>query len=71
MFNANTLFASLVWGSVGLGFFIYGKKQADMVSLFGGLLMIGLSYFVGSAMTMSLASLGLLAGIYWLKKLGH
>ena len=71
MFSASTLFASLVWGSVGLGFFIYGKKQTDMISLFGGLLMMGLSYFISSAMTMSLVSVGLLAGIYWLKKLGH
>ena len=39
--NAHYLVASLIWGSVGLGLFIYGKKQQSMVPLFGGLLIIG------------------------------
>ena len=31
MFNAHFLFASLIWGSIGLGYFIYGKKQGSWV----------------------------------------
>ena len=27
--NANHLFASLIWGSVGLGYFIFGKREVD------------------------------------------
>ena len=69
--NAHYLVASLIWGSVGLGFFIYGKKQQSMVPLFRGLLIIGISYFIESALYMSLASIALLAGVYWLKKQGH
>jgi len=69
--NAHYLVASLIWGSVGLGLFIYGKKQQSMLPLFGGLLIIGLSYFIDSALTMSLAALALLGGVYWLKKQGH
>ena len=69
--NAHYLVASLIWGSVGLGFFIYGKKQQSIVPLFGGLLIIGVSYFIDSALYMSLAAIALLGVIYWLKKQGH
>lgn len=66
--NANTLAASLIWGSVGVGFFIYGKKQRSTVPLFGGLALVALSYFVESALAMSLASVALLALMYWLSR---
>ena len=68
LLNAHYLVASLIWSSVGLGLFIYGKKQQSMVPLFGGLLLIGLTYFIDSAVYLSLAAIALLAGAYWLKK---
>ena len=70
MGNSNSLFASLIWGSVGLGFFIYGKKQKSGVPLFGGLAMIGISYFISSALYMSLVSIAILAGMIWTIKRG-
>ncbi len=69
--SAHFLVASLIWGSVGVGFFIYGKKQQSLVPLFGGLLLIGVSYFIESALYMSLAAIAILAGIWWLKKQGY
>ena len=71
MFNANFLFASLIWGSVGMGYFIYGKKQASWVAMIGGVLMMAASYFIGSALLMSLFCLGLIAGVYFLLKQGY
>ena len=71
MFNTNTLFASLLWGSVGVGYFIYGKKQSSWVPMTGGLLMIVVSYFVSSALTMSLICAALIAAIYVLLKRGY
>ena len=69
--NANTLWASLLWGSIGSGMAIYGWKQKSMVPLGGGIVMVALSYFVGSAMWMSLASIGTIAAMWWLKKQGY
>jgi hypothetical protein len=66
MFDTHFLFASLIWGSVGAGYFIYGKKQQAGVPLVGGLVMIAVSYFVNSALLMSLICLGLMAGVYFL-----
>jgi hypothetical protein len=65
--SQNTLIASLIWGSVGLGFSIYGKKQGAIGALFGGILVMGFSYFIASALYMSLASLAAIAAIFFLK----
>ena len=70
MFNANFLFASLFWGSVGAGYFIFGKKQGYWPPMIGGLFMIVVSYFVGSALLMSLACAGIIAAVYLLMKRG-
>jgi hypothetical protein len=71
MFNTSFLFASLVWGSVGLGYFIYGKKQGSWSPMVGGVLMITASYFVSSALLMSLVCIGLMAVVYVLLKRGY
>lgn len=69
--NANYLFASLIWGSVGMGYFIFGKKQQSFVPMIGGLVMIGVSYFVGSALVMSLICGAIIAAVYLLVKQGY
>jgi hypothetical protein len=71
MFNANFLFASLIWGSVGVGYFIYGKKQRSSVPMIGGIVIIAVSYLIGSALLMSLLSIGIILGIYVLWKRGY
>ena len=71
MFNANFLFASLIWGSVGMGYFIFGKKQSSWPAMIGGVVMMAASYFVPSSLLMSLICVGLTVGIYFLIKQGH
>lgn len=71
MFTTSFLLASLIWGSVGLGYFIYGKRQGSWVPMIGGVLMMALSYFVASAFLMTLACIGLMAGVYVLLKRGY
>ncbi|MBI1176787.1 amino acid transport protein [bacterium] len=66
LLNTNFLLASLVWGSVGVGYFIYGKKQQEVVPLVGGLIMIAISYLVGSALLMSLISIGIMVAVYYI-----
>ncbi len=70
LFDANFLFASLIWGSVGVGYFIYGKKQREPVPLVGGVVMIGVSYFVASALLMSLVSLAIMAAVFFVMRRG-
>jgi hypothetical protein len=70
MGNSSSLFASLVWGSVGLGFAIYGKRQKATAPLLGGVLLMALSYFISSALLMSLVGVALVAGIVWHQRRG-
>jgi hypothetical protein len=66
MFTASFLFASLVWGSIGIGYFIYGKKQQSLSAMLGGILMVAVSYFVSSALFMSLICVGVIVVVYQL-----
>lgn len=54
--------ASLLWGllfgSVGLGFFIYGKKQSALIPLVCGLALMIYPYFVPN--TLALVAIGLI-----------
>ena len=70
LFDTKFLFASLLWGSIGVGYFIYGKKQQEMAPMLGGLAMIAVSYFVSSALLMSLISIAIIVAVYLLIKRG-
>ena len=41
-----TILWGLLFGSIGFGFFLYGKKQKKAVPLACGLLLMGLPYIV-------------------------
>jgi len=46
--NTSLLMWSLLFSSVGLGFFIYGKKQKAVVPLFCGLGLMVYPYFISN-----------------------
>jgi hypothetical protein len=71
LFNPSSLFASLLWGSIGVGYFIYGRKQQSVSPMVGGILMIAVSYFVGSALWMSLSCIILILAVYLLSQRGY
>jgi hypothetical protein len=71
LFDPQFLLASLIWGSIGLGYWIYGKRQRSWVPMVGGVLMMVVSYFVGSALLMSLICAALIAGVYVLLREGY
>ncbi len=71
LFNSNTLFASLIWGTLGSGILLFGWKQKSVIPLTGGLLMVGGSYFIESWLYMSVASMIIMAGMYgWKQRTG-
>ena len=70
LFHTDFLLASLIWGSIGVGCIVYGKKQTEAVPLIGGLAMVAVSYLVPSALWMSLVSLGLIGGMVAARKQG-
>jgi hypothetical protein len=50
--NATTLFLSVIFGSIGVGFFLFGKKQGRPLLLVLGLLLMGYPYFVNNTALM-------------------
>ncbi len=64
--NEGFLWASLVWGSVGSGYLIYGWKQKEPLPLLGGVALVAGSYFIDSWWLMSLVSIGIIGLVFWL-----
>jgi hypothetical protein len=62
--SSETLFASLIWGAIGSGFFIYGKKQSAFIPMIAGIALIGISYFIASPLYMSMTAIGIM-GTTW------
>ena len=59
-FSTN-LFLSMLFGSVGFGYFIYGKKQSRFIPLLVGLALCGYPYFVSNIYVMLLIGVVLIA----------
>jgi membrane-bound ClpP family serine protease len=65
------LFASLVWGLVGVGYFMYGRRRESLVASLGGVALVAASYFAPSAGSMCLIGAVLVAGVHWLLRRGE
>jgi hypothetical protein len=48
MDNASVLIWGMIFGSIGLGFFIYGKKQQKIVPLITGIVLSVFPYFISN-----------------------
>jgi hypothetical protein len=70
LINQNFLWASLIWGSIGSGYFIYGWKQRATIPLVGGVVMTAVSFFA-PALTMSLVCIAVMFAVWWLMKNGY
>jgi hypothetical protein len=58
------LLSSLLVGTVGMGLFVYGKKQARFPQLFVGMAMMAYPYFVASTLWMLVIAGGLVVGLW-------
>ncbi len=71
MFDPSTLYASLLWGAVGSGLLIYGKKLSSAPAIIGGLCLVAATFFAGSAGIMSLAGIMIVAAVWFALRLGY
>ena len=69
--DSNFLFASLIWGAVGAGYLVYGKRQRSIVPWVGGVSMIMASYFVASAAMMTLVCIALIVAVHFFLRQGY
>lgn len=71
MFEINFLLASMVWGTVGAGCLVYGKKQSAAPAVIVGLALVVASSLVHSPLLLSTLSLLGLTGMVWAIKRGY
>jgi hypothetical protein len=60
MVDTGYLLVSLIFSSIGLGYFIYGRKQQHKVAKYAGIGLIIYPYFLSSLPAMVLAGLALM-----------
>lgn len=70
MFDTGFLYASLIWGTIGGGCILYGKKQGAAPPLVAGFVLLAVS-FLPSALLMSALSLLCLTAMVWATKRGY
>jgi hypothetical protein len=63
--------ASLLWGvlfsSIGLGYFIYGRKQQKLVPLLCGIGLMGFTFFVSNVWALAAIGIVLMALPYFVR----
>jgi hypothetical protein len=65
--NESLLLWGLLFGSIGLGFFVYGKKQRSVVPLVCGLALMAFPYFVSNTILVVVIGIVLMVIPYFLR----
>ena len=68
--NENFLWASVFWSGVATGYCVYGWRQKSAIPLAGGALMTAAAFLL-PALWMTVASLAIIYGVWWLIKHGY
>ena len=61
MGDSTSLIVGLIFGSIGVGYCIYGKKQSHLVAFLAGVFLIGLPYAIDNNTVLIVASLTIMA----------
>ena len=69
--NENYIWASFLWGTVAGGYLLYGWKQKATIPLLGGAAMTAATFFIFSALWLSVASIAIMFAVWWLMKEGY
>jgi len=65
--NASTLLWGILFSSIGLGYFVYGKKQSAIIPLLSGLLLMVVPYFLSSTLLLVIVATALVAAPWFIK----
>jgi hypothetical protein len=67
MNSTSALMWGVIFGSIGLGFVVYGKKQKAIISLFSGIGLMVFPYFISNIYILVLSCIVLIALPYFIK----
>jgi len=68
MMNASTLMWGMIFGSVGLGFFVYGKKQKTIIPFLSGIGLLVFPYFISNVFILVITGIVLVALPFFIKR---
>jgi len=66
--NASTLMWGVIFGSIGLGFFVYGKKQKAIIPLLSGTGLIVFPYFISNVLILVITGIVFVALPFFIKR---
>jgi hypothetical protein len=69
-FDPTALFVSVLISAVGVGFFLYGKKQQRAPQLVAGIVLMGYTYFVSSVGVMLAVAAAILVALWVAVRIG-
>jgi hypothetical protein len=69
--NAHYLWASMLWSAISGGYWVYGWKKRSLIPFLGGVALMAITFFIESALLMSLAGIFIMFAVYWLCKQGY
>ena len=67
LLDASSLLWGLLFGSIGLGFFVYGRRQKTVVPLACGVALMIFPYFVSNTLLLVILGLTLIAIPYFVR----
>ena len=67
MDSSSIIIWSVLFGSIGMGFFMYGKKQRSIIPLCSGLALIVFPYFMTSVAMLLIVGVVLIAIPYFVR----
>ncbi len=67
MEGTSLLIWGMVFGAIGLGFFIYGKKQKEVVPLITGIVLFMFPYFISNVYLLVIVGVILVALPYFVR----
>ncbi len=62
------LFGGLLFGCIGMGYIMYGKKQRNAIALVAGVALCGFPYFISNILLMILVGAILMAIPFFIKQ---
>jgi hypothetical protein len=70
-FDPTSLLLSILISAVGVGFFLYGKKQQRWPQLVVGIVLMGYTYFVSSIALMLAIAAALVVALWLAVRMGY
>jgi len=66
--NTSTLMWGVMFGSIGLGFFVYGKKQKTIIPFISGIGLMVIPYFISNVFILVITGIVFVAVPFFIKR---